>query len=278
MAAGTIFFPSDAPVWELSWSLDPLPRQEGIVIHNARYAGNLVLYKASLPIVRVEYIRFPLIEIGPFKYPLHENNLSGPMEIYERIVEDEDGEPIDEELRIRAWHDVGFHRVLEAWYFYRSGVIKVRFLSQWRFGRTKFHPYWRFDFDIDAAQNNQFREFNLGAGSSVISEEQARVWAPSQIGFRNWQVFNRASNRGYHFFRWRGEPANDFSRNDIWHLRYNGIEDQRGNQGNAHDDMLDYYLTKDPINGNDVVCWYAAHMLQDVYDYDQVGLNIYPIG
>src|SRR5262245_61280969 len=52
---GRVIWPDKNPVWKFDFSLSTRPDGEGLVIRNARFRDQLLLYKGSLPMVRVQY-------------------------------------------------------------------------------------------------------------------------------------------------------------------------------------------------------------------------------
>jgi ribonuclease BN (tRNA processing enzyme) len=66
----------------------------------------------------------------------------------------------------------------------------------------------------------------------------------------------------------------------LWALKYHGAEDKNGQQGSAGTDGLAAYLNAEDIDGDDVVAWYAGHLLHHAHhggdDWHGVGPNLAP--
>jgi hypothetical protein len=94
----------------------------------------------------------------------------------------------------------------------------------------RHHAYWRFDFDIDNAANDQVLEYNTytanngwGVGWHPKTFEATRTKNPASQ--RSWAVLDAASGRGYHVLPGAADgPADAFSTSDLWVLRYRGTE------------------------------------------------------
>src|SRR5262245_43920194 len=61
-------------------------------------------------------------------------------------------------------------------------------------------------------------------------------------------------------------PDWNFPRGDVWILRYHGAEIDDGviAVGPPYEAGLDNWVNGEPINNQDVVIWYAAHVTHDI--------------
>jgi hypothetical protein len=297
---GHIVWPSASePIWEFDWQLADSPDAEGIVISRASYRGHSVLYKASLPSLRVRYNG----ACGPYKIPLNYDHVL-PSEkcpgsrvcIYSFVWENLGGswrglslEALYGGYRILLGPGPGqlhhLYKVEQRWTFWDDGQVNPGFNAM-RFNHChdldRFHVYWRLDFDIDTPGNNLALEYNSytgdlgwGNGWQPLTSEISRLQGPhTGPVWRSWMVLNKASGRGY--IIWPGDydgtgASDPFSNRDIWVVRYRASEDRHGNQGDAHTDGLEEYLggpsgietgpyrTRESIDGQDVVVWYCRH-------------------
>jgi hypothetical protein len=65
--SGFVTWPNpETPLWQFGYTLADSPDAEGIVITSASFRGRRVLFKASLPSLRVQYNN----TCGPYKDPL----------------------------------------------------------------------------------------------------------------------------------------------------------------------------------------------------------------
>jgi Copper amine oxidase, enzyme domain len=287
--SGKVIWPSEAnPIWRFDWILADSPDAEGIVIRDAFFRQNKVLYKASLPSLRVYYDG----NCGPFKDPLHYNNAKVTQRcpndrvcVYSYVSNGLKG------LAVESYHIIGQYRLTHRWVFWENGTISPRLYSaglQCPYNH-RHHAYWRFDFDIDGASKDMLFEFNdytgdqgWGKGWHLKTQEISRVKNP--VSKRSWAVLDQSSRRGYHIVTGAHDGQADFfSSSDIWLMRYRGGEDKHGRQGSAAKDDLNDYLNGENINGQDVVIWYCGHLSHEVHaeagdEWHHVGPELIPFG
>ena len=248
--SGHIVWPGPAErIWELTWNLPDAPDQEGITISQARYRGHGAIYKASVPLLRVQYAG----ACGPYRIPLNYNST--------RYAD----------YTMPITFDLGRHKIWEVeqrWVFWEDGEVFAR-INGLTFDHCasdrRYHAYFRFDFDIDTAGNNLALEYNSttcdlgwGRGWHGKATETSRV--RNRDSNRSWLVLNKASRRGYHVVApGSSGPADAFANRDVWVVRYHGQEDLHGNQGSAYADDLQNLVNGEDVDGKDVVIWYCHH-------------------
>src|SRR5262249_19537971 len=130
-------------------------------VRNVRYLGQTVLYKGSVPLLRVQYDAVWTTtrhghhagEILHFRDHLNEQD-SHWIDTYEGVATNGPSRY----FAIDTYYDrgIGHYKILQRWVFWENGVIHARVLSsgeQWPYNH-RHHPYWRLDFDIlDPAPN-----------------------------------------------------------------------------------------------------------------------------
>jgi Cu2+-containing amine oxidase len=173
-----------------------------------------------------------------------------------------------------------WYRYISQWRLHANGTIRPRF----GFSAVEdscvctthhHHAYWRFDFDVRTPDNNLVREFNdppLFSGSKWHDKnyEIRRPRDPSRK--RKWRVENKATGETYDIIPGPDDgiatasPDAPFARGDVWILRYRGTEIDDGVVaiGPPYEANLDQFVNGEPINGQDIVIWYAAHFTHDV--------------
>ncbi len=284
--AGSITWPSSAnPLWRLNYALADSPDAEGIAITQARYRDHQVLYKGSLPSLRVQYDQNAC---GPYKDSLNYGNaqqLQGTNRVKTYTVWSWGLSGV----AVEAFHRIGWYKLTERWTFWADGQVTPRLYSAGLQCNTdhRHHAYWRFDFDIDGAPTDSVFEYNTttpdlgwGPGWHVKHNEITRVKNPATR--RSWAVMDMASVRGYHVIPGPNDGiADSFSTRDLWVLRYHGNEDKHGQQGSAQDDGLTAYLDNEPTENADVVLWYCAHLghhaePEHADEYHSCGPNLIP--
>lgn len=265
--SGHIVWPSAAnKLWELDYTLADSPDAEGIAVRQVRYRNRLLLYKASLPSLRVQYNGNAC---GPYKDPLNYNDAqpSSPCP-NSRVCSFTYSSGGHQCLAVKGYYRIGSYRLVQYFVFVDDGRVLCRLYSAGlQCNAThRHHVYWRFDFDIEGASNDIGFEYNTytpdigwGPGWHVKNPEITRVKNPASR--RIWAVMDKGSGRGYFIFPGSNDGVADaFSSRDIWFLRYHGVEDQHGRLGSASDDGLAPLVNGENLDGQDLVVWYCAHL------------------
>lgn len=174
----------------------------------------------------------------------------------------------------------GWYRYVSEWRLHANGTITPRFgftavTSGCVCNVHHHHAYWRFDFDIQTASNNQVKEFNdpplIGSSNwHNKTYEIKRFRDPSRK--RKWKVENIRTGKGYEIIPGSHDgiatssPDWPFPRGDIWILRYRGTEIDDGSvaTGPPYEAELDGFISGEPISGKDIVIWYGAHFTHAV--------------
>jgi Cu2+-containing amine oxidase len=262
--SGFVVWPSSGtPLWRFGYTLADSPDAEGIAITQATFRGRLVLYKGSLPSLRVQYDN----SCGPYKDPLTYNNahpISGTkrVKVYTIWSGGLSG------VAVESFHTIGAYKLTERWTFWADGRITPRLYSAGLQCNVhhRHHPYWRFDFDIEGARSDTVFEYNTstpnlgwGPGWHVKGHEITRVKNPGTR--RSWAVMDISTQRGYHIIPGPDDGTADaFAPRDLFVMAYHGAEDRHGQQGNASDDGLAAFINGEAIEKSDVVIWYCAHL------------------
>jgi Cu2+-containing amine oxidase len=283
---GSVVWPSESePLWRFNWVLADSPDEEGIAISQVYYRGHQLLYKASLPSLRVQYDG----PCGPYKDPLNHNNAQPTMRCPDRRVCAYSY--VSDGLRglgLESYHRIGAYRLTHRWVFWEDGQLYPRLYSA---GLQcdhdhRHHAYWRFDFDIGGAGDDLALEFNTytedtiwGRGWHQKSTEITRTKNPSSA--RAWAILDKRSGRGYHIIPGPNDGVADtFSHGDLWVMRYHPEEDKHGRQGNATSDDLHGYVDGESVDGQDVVIWYCGHLSHEAHgggdEWHFAGPNLVP--
>jgi hypothetical protein len=270
----------------------------GIELRYVDYRGKRVLYRAHVPILNVEYVGGPggcgptyrdwqdseacfqasgtdvspgfRLCPSPAQTLLDSGVDSGNFRGVAIYVQGQDVVLVSELT-------AGWYRYISEWRLNTNGTIRPIF----GFAATDnpctcsthiHHAYWRFDFDIRTAWNNNVEEFNDPPlfGSSnwhAKSYEIRRVRDPSRK--RAWRVSNAATGEGYVLTPGIGDGTADaYGVGDLWVLRYDGAELDDG-QGFTTDPALsranlDKFKTPaQQVSNTDVLLWYAGHFRHD---------------
>jgi hypothetical protein len=288
----------------------------GVELRNVRYRGKLVLFEAHAPILNVQY----------------DGNACGPFRdwLFEESWIQADGTNVAPGIRrsqtpaqtiLESGSDSGNFRGVA---IYRQGRETVlvselqagwyRYVSRWRFHdngtiRPRFgfsavedscvcnthhhHVYWRFDFDIGAA-NNEVREFNsppiFPPDNWHTFQFEARRRKRPDLS-RRWQVRNAQTGDAYDLIPGANDNVADaFARGDLWVLRFNdgqvddGISAAPSQAGESQANApiaINRFVNGESTLNQDVVVWYAAHFTHDVHEEEEashiVGPTLRPI-
>jgi len=191
--------------------------------------------------------------------------------------------PVEPGLRIVSEMMAGWYRYVSDWRMRDDGTIGARFgFAGTRNPRTcmrhQHHVYWRFDFDINGAANDALEVQRVviptGGGPArlewhpVVKEAQ---WKRNPAIRRRYRVVDKASGSGYQIRPSSMDgTADNHGVADMWVLRYNGQEIDDGvsivggqvpsAQTQA---QISRFVSGDPVDGQDIVVWYAGHFLHD---------------
>ena len=266
--SGTVRWPARQPIWEFDYELLDDPHNEGIVLRHVRYRGRLVFFKASMPMIRVNYYG---TNYQPYDY-LNCNNAPHNPKV---VVTSHFGDN-PPSVWIEAYHhgcNLGKYKITERWIFQANGVILPQF---WSSGISKpynhtHHTYWRMDFDIDNWDKNLVLE-HINSSWSPPDVGYGAGWRPIRVEAKlaknrqhsnYWAIIDKTTGRGYFIYPGPYDGfADNFASGDLWVMRYNGVEEQRQalHQGNSTADQLELYLNGEGVDGADVVIWYCSQL------------------
>ncbi len=312
-------WPTADPVWQFCW-MRPAnssgPNGSGLEIRNVYYNGYLVMKRAHVPILNVNYeagcgpcyrdwmdqeVVFQadnVISPGyaePTVPPVtvcEAGGSGGDVGSFEGVA----AEKLADRLILTTQTEAGWYRYLMKWTFHLDGRIEPFFgyaaVSDPCVAYAhRHHAYWRFDFDVDGSANDIVTEGPApGSGGGrgrtrppivVLPTEAMR--RASQPGIA-WSVVDSGTHRGYRIVPGPETdlPADTFSVGDVWLLRYKaGAEiDDQGQSGPACAIKINGFVSGETTSP-DVVVWYRAgnlHTGGDADDCHTVGPTLYPVG
>ena len=313
-------WPDVAPVWQFCW-LRPQDssgsRGSGLEIRDVHYNGHLVLKRAHVPMLNVEYepggcgcyrdwqdqqVVFQadnVITQGVYAEPdvaaetvCDTGGSGGDVGSFNGVSAEKFADP----LVLTTQFEAGWYRYTMKWKFYMDGRIQPVFgfaaVDASCVSYThRHHAYWRFDFDIDNLENDIVTEAAApppgGGGGRPGPRPQVQVLQTEAKRVNNqpnltWTVTDSATHRGYRIVP--GDetqlPADDFSIGDLWALAYHANEIDDGHDiGNCPVDFGPW-LNGEALLG-DVVVWYrtgANHPGGDLDGCHVVGPTLEPIG
>ncbi len=143
--------------WQFSWEV---ANGSGIGIRNVRFDGRQVLYKGSLPVIRVKYDRDggnggcgPYADRINWESLISDNSCHNGQKICQRSFSMFG----KEWLEISGRAKIGSYDIVQAWFLASDGEIQPRLFSrglQCQINHVH-HPYWTLDFDIDGSPNDE---------------------------------------------------------------------------------------------------------------------------
>lgn len=272
----------------------------GIELRFVDYRGKRVLYRAHVPILNVKY----------------DNNACGPYRDWqnqEGVLQANGTDPVPgfrlctspattildtgsdggnflgvaiyvqgQEVVLVSQMHAGWYRYVSEWRLASDGTIRPRFgfsaiASSCVCNVHHHHAYWRFDFDIGTAGNNQVREFNdpclPGFCPSNWHDKTFEIMRPRDPARkRKWKVENLSTHDAYEIIPGphdgvaTASPDWPFGEGDVWILRYHGneIDDGVVATGPPYEAGIGPWVNGESIKGQDVVIWYGAHFTHDV--------------
>ena len=287
------------------WSFDWEVRDNtGLALRDVRYAGELVLSKASLPVIRVKYVkervwwnpftwfgsRAESGRCGPFQDRLRWQDLVPIVNCGNQKICIETTEQGGVKwLELGVYARIGEYHLYQSWHLSDDGEIRPVLQSRGLSCNTNHHhhPYWRIDFDIDGNGMDQVflhddggPDEGWGPGWRKYTNERNDVKNPST--HRVWFVRDHPTGHGVWIFPGSGYPplAGDgerdrFADHDIAVRRATAAEDGPwifGARG-----QLGYDEDNQSVQEQDIVLWYVGHLPHMAALGPTKGLTLGPI-
>jgi len=261
--------------WAFDWTVGH--KQEGLELRDVRWQGTKILFKASLPVIRVKYTgdaRSIGSGDGPYQDRIHWGNLVVPRGAVGKVVSRSWDDRI---LEIAVFSQIGDYDIYHAYYFDRAGTMEGRVYSRgWSDEEThRHHPYWRLDFDVEHPRNlprlirrtrSEVRrvvrivleELNYWQSRADVEPFRFFISSPAgrHVGVRN--VGNASRDAA------PGAPWFSFSTKDSGVRLWKGAEDRgwefgsRGHLGYAS--PPEAWTRGEWQSGKDVVLWMVHHL------------------
>ena len=279
----------------------------GVELRNVRYRGKLVLFEAHAPVLNVHYDDDLC---GPFRDWLFEESwiqadgtnvapgFRRSQAPAQTIIESETdsgnfrGVAIYRQGRetvLVSELQAGWYRYVSRWRFHDNGTIRPRFgfdaVEDSCVCNVHHHNvYWRFDFDIGTAANNEVREFNsppiFPPDPWHTFQFEARRRKRPELS-RRWQIRNTQTGDAYDLVPGANDRVADaFARGDLWVLRFNdgqvddGISAAPSQAGESQANApiaINRFVNGESVAGQDIVVWYSAHFSHDVNEDEENG-------
>lgn len=258
----------------------------GIELIDVKYRGKLVLKRAHIPILNVQYVN----GCGPFRdwqYSETWFKTDNSPEVApgikisstpaQTIVDDRNDTGNYRGVAIYTQGDetvlvtelsAGWYRYINEWRFGNDGTIRPRY----GFGSTtnscvclqrNHHVYWRLDFDLNGTNNSVSHIFPAQQFQKALNplETELKQYRPTEN--KVWLISNPATRDSWLITPGDrdGTAQNDsFGAGDFWVLRYKTFPAEVDDGGGTAEARIDPFLNSESINNQDIVIWYAAHV------------------
>ncbi len=263
--------------------------RSGIELRDVRYQGKMMLARANAPILNVQYERN---SCGPFRdWMWQEGMFNAPGTDVPgtnggiRMCSSAPGSVLDtgtdfgnyrgvavwdrEDVRLLSECNAGWYRYISEWRFHDEGVIEPLFgygaVSNSCVCRNHtHHVYWRLDFDLATATNNNFFEDKDGTRKQIVGEGKLLRNGTLQSYLIENSVTGEAAliMPGYY-----DGKADKFGKYDVVVLidkTPSELDDSTVTSGAAAN--LDPFINGESLVNQDLVVWYAGHWVHDSFD------------
>jgi hypothetical protein len=302
-------WPEVDPVWQFCW-IRPIdssgPRGSGLEIRNVYYNGHLVMKRAHVPILNVEYLpggcgcfRDWMYEEERFQadnelFPGYAEPTEPPVTVCEvggagGDIGDFEGvaaEKLIDTLVLTTQTRAGWYRYIMKWTFHIDGRIEP-FMGFSAVNDSciafshRHHAYWRFDFDIDGAVNDLVTEGPNPTGGGRGGPRYPTLNLPVEAMRKidrpalTWSIADAGTHRGYRLVPGNETalPADTFAVGDVWLLRYKqtgGIPqeiDDSGQSGPGCPIKFNNFVNGEGL-ATDLVFWYRTGAFHEGGDLD----------
>lgn len=269
--------------WKFDWEVYD---NQSVVLTDVTYDNELVLTKASMPVIKVKYEReWPWYHpyswfgigrstgrCGPFQDRITWKHLETVPTCHSKVCVQSYTVGGVKWLEVGVYARIGEYHLYHAWYLSEQGEIRPVLQSRGLSCKTTHmhHPYWRFDVGIGGEDGDQVFEYTDGApdqgwgpGWRKYTEETNALKNP--VKHRVWFVRDNQTTHGiwimpgtgYPPLSGDGMPQSGFSNFDVGVRLYLEEEDTgwvygaRGELG---------YLDSENVQERDIVFWYVAHL------------------
>ncbi|GAB4557890.1 MAG: hypothetical protein Tsb0020_02410 [Haliangiales bacterium] len=256
--------------WKVHWALT---ESAGLMVYMVDFRGHRVLWEGSLPYVTIDHQRSELatadlaniglngealteepdapVSHGPFWLPLGRRTLAGEV----RINDVRDG------FELVADFMSGPYRYTQMWRFRKDGLIGP-WLTIYGAGvhaDHTYHPHWRFDFDVNGAQDDAVERFEGGRWLRVAEEGWFPYNGEHDDDGSVWRQIDFASGAALSLRPHAREDA------ELFAIRYRDGDANpvSPRNGTAAQPFPEAYVGSEPLDGQDVLLWYVAHIHYD---------------
>jgi hypothetical protein len=173
--------------------------------------------------------------------------------------------------------EAGWYRYISEWRFDADGTIRPRFgfgaiVNSCTCQTHDHHAFWRFDFDVNGANNSIYELPNKSAAPTTDFFRRTGLITTEKKIFRAGSLMHRyrisGGDRSYTFTPGPNDGAADaYARGDMWFLHYKtgatNVQAELDDGANPFGTIgteanLDQFLTNESLVNEDSVIWYHA--------------------
>jgi hypothetical protein len=246
--------------WSFDWEVKD---GSGLAIRNVTYNGEYVIYKTSMPVIRVRYDND---DCGPYADRIYWESLVPISNCNDsKVCQQGYTAGGHNMLELGIYARIGSYHLYQAYYFSEDGWMGTYLWSKGLQCNTDHihHPYWRMDFDINGYLNDQIFVFDnnrgnegWGPGWHKYTTEQNDVKNPATG--RVWFVRDNPTGHGAWILPGSNDgTADGFSSIDMGGRIYHYNEDEPWPFG-AGGELG--YSNGESVEEKDIVFWYVAHL------------------
>jgi hypothetical protein len=256
--------------WKFDWAVE---MNSGISLKNVRFNNELVLYRASVPVIRVKY------------YGGHNDVAYADMINWDNLLDISNCNNTKvcistyssggkQWLEIGVLAAIGKYRLYQVWYLSNAGDIDARLWSKGLHHDDSHthHAYFRFDFDINGSSNDQvfvranyYGNEGWGNHWHKYTTEDKDFQDPDANPEQLYFVRDNANAHGVWIVPSQYDGyADQFSSGHIFNRTYKSAEDRSWEFG-AWGELE--YDNNESIQEKDVVVWYVPHLYHDHSDH-----------
>ena len=314
---GHVEWPASDPLWTFDFIRPEASTGDdgsGLELRDVYYDGNLVLGRAHVPVLNVEYdgsgcscfrdwsdseTGFRVDQdLPPNSQPGGCVFVADPGDVTTTCDSNEAGgsggntgnfegvavEEFPGELVLTTHMSAGWYRYRMKWHFYEDG----RIWPEYSFSAAsatctdqahRHHAYWRFDFDIAGSGGDAVSEINPTTETTIeITSEADRTWGNGTDGIY-WRVGDGVTGLGYQIVPSSADlmlPVDPFSKTDALIARYDGTVDDAGGGCAINYSNI---INGETVQNEDIVFWYrsgALHNAGNPWECDIVGPTLIP--
>jgi hypothetical protein len=246
--------------WSFDWEVKD---GSGLAIRNVTYKGELVIYKTSMPVIRVRYNDDGC---GPYADRIYWESLIAISDCNNsKVCQQAYTAGGHNMLELGIYARIGSYHLYQAYYFSEDGWIGNYLWSKGLQCQIDHihHPYWRMDFDVNGFPNDQIFVFDnnrgnegWGNGWHKYTNELNDTKNPPTA--RVWFVRDNPTGHGVWIMPGSNDGTSDgFSSLDMGGRIYHYNEDEPWPFG-AWGELG--YQNGESIEEKDIVFWYVAHL------------------